>query len=240
VLIGGADRDLMRSGSGNDTMYGNGSYDDLRGWTGNDYLYGGDDNDTLYGGDGDDYLNGQNGMDIIYGGLGIDKLYGGNDRDFLGGDEGNDTMYGDAGTDRLKGGDDNDILIGGADNDTLTGGAGSDLFMYNLAAAFNTSAIGTDRIDDFGDGDDKIFLEKKTFTALTSLDGSGFSVGAEFAVVSQDSLVANSPALIVYSQGTGNLFYNQNGSNSGFGSGGHFATLINLDPLISQDFIIRN
>ena len=230
-LRGSEREDLIYGGNGTDSLYGDG---------GNDTIYGENGNDSLFGDNGNDYLNGQNDIDFLYGGAGKDKLYGGNGNDFVRGDEDNDTLYGNNGRDRLKGGDGNDILSGDADRDTLIGGAGSDRFMYSTNTAFNTNHIGVDIIEDFGDGDDKFLLKKKTFSALASVDGYGFSVANEFAVVSQDSQVANSSALIVYSTGTGNLFYNQNGSSDGFGSGGQFATLLDVDTLTASDFIIRN
>ena len=223
----------MRSGYDNDIVYGNGGQDWLDGQEQNDTLYGGDDIDTLYGAQGDDKLYGQNGLDFLYGEQGRDDLRGGNDGDRMYGGEGNDTLFGQSGNDILRGRDDNDFLIGGTGNDTMTGGAGNDVFIYN------SGGYGTDTIQDFGDGVDRIRLDKKAFTALGSQIGTGFSNANEFAVVSQDSLVASSNALIVFSRGTGNLFYNQNGSSSGFGTGGHFVTLTNIDTLTAGDFIIR-
>ena len=65
-----------------------------------------------------------------------------------------------------------------------------------------------------------------------------FSNSQDFAVVSRDALVASSQALIVYSSGSGNLFYNQNGSDVGLGSGGHFAKLNNAPDLVTESFEI--
>jgi hypothetical protein len=46
-----------------------------------------------------------------------------------------------------------------------------------------------------------------------------FSVATEFAVVNNNTAVATASALIVYSSGTGNLFYHQNGTATGLGAG---------------------
>nr|MDJ0596431.1 hypothetical protein [Pleurocapsa sp. MO_226.B13] len=105
---------------------------------------------------------------------------------------------------------------------------------------FDQEQIGIDSIEDFGDGIDRIHLNKTTFTALNSQDGMGMSIESEFAVVAQDSLAASSEALIVFSSGTGNMFYNQNDAGSGFGSGGHFLILIDVDSLSTDDFIVRD
>lgn len=69
-----------------------------------------------------------------------------------------------------------------------------------------------------------IKLSNQLFTAITSGIGTGFSNKSEFAVVANDAAAAASQALIVYSQGTGDLFYNQNGVLAGLGAGGVFAT----------------
>ncbi|MGB3514419.1 MAG: hypothetical protein WBA93_35450 [Microcoleaceae cyanobacterium] len=37
----------------------------------------------------------------------------------------------------------------------------------------------------------------------------------------------------------GNLFYNPNGAEAGFGSGGQFATLTNIPLLEGEDFLLR-
>jgi hypothetical protein len=44
---------------------------------------------------------------------------------------------------------------------------------------------------------------------------------------------------IVYNSVSGQLFYNQNGSAAGFGSGGLFATLTGAPILTASDFILQ-
>jgi Ca2+-binding RTX toxin-like protein len=226
--------------AGGDRLYGGGGQDNLNGELGDDSLYGGDDHDQLYAGTGNDLLYGQNGIDILYGGDGTDKLYGDNDYDVLLGEAGNDTLYGGSGNDKLKGGDNNDILVGGSGNDTLTGESGNDTFLYDINTAFNKDSFGIDTIADFNKIQDKIYLDKTTFTALSSIAGIGFSTASEFAVVSQDSLAATSKAFIVLSSGTGNLFYNQNGLEAGLGNGSQFATLTDITSLTAGNFRISN
>jgi Ca2+-binding RTX toxin-like protein len=133
----------------------------------------------------------------------------------------------------------NNNLVGGEGNDTLTGNGGSDRFMYDTNAAFTNASIGLDRVTDFTLGSDKLVLDKTTFAALTSVAGNSFSVSNEFAVVADNAAVAGSEALIVYSSGTGDIFYNQNGSAADFGSGGQFASLDGIPALSASDFILR-
>jgi Ca2+-binding RTX toxin-like protein len=139
----------------------------------------------------------------------------------------------------LSGGLGNDLLIGASGNDSLTGGVGSDRFTYDTNAAFTSSAIGVDQITDFVSGTDKIVLDKTTFTALTSIAGNGFDLASEFAVVGSDAAASTASALIVYSSETDNLFYNQNGVTSGFGSGAQLATLTGIPTLSANDFVLQ-
>ncbi|MDZ8239099.1 MAG: hypothetical protein RMZ69_18450 [Nostoc sp. ChiQUE01a] len=160
---------------------------------------------------------------------------GGNDK--IDGKSGNDLLRGGAGNDSLIGGTGNDTLVGGAGSDRLTGGVGADYFLYNTNAAFVSSAIGQDTITDFKHSQaDKIILDKTTFTAITSTAGTGFSNAGDFKIISKG---ATSTAKIVYDPVTGQLFYNQNGSAAGFGSGGLFATLSGAPTLTATDFIIQ-
>ncbi|WP_277926227.1 MULTISPECIES: calcium-binding protein [Nostoc] len=150
---------------------------------------------------------------------------------------GNDLLRGDAGNDTLIGGAGNDTLVGGAGNDVLTGGSGADSFVYNTDAAYNNTAIGKDAIADFTHSqNDKIVLDKTTFTAITSNAGTGFSNASDFAIA---SLGALSSAVIVYNSVTGELFYNPNGSAVGFGNGGLFATLKDAPTLTASDFVVQ-
>ncbi|MBN3926665.1 choice-of-anchor D domain-containing protein [Nostoc sp. NMS4] len=165
----------------------------------------------------------------------ISGFYSSND--VINGQGGNDTINGSGGDDLLRGGTGNDLLIGGQGNDTLVGGAGADSFLYDTNAGFNSTVVGIDTIADFNrSSGDKIVLDKTTFGAITSVVGTGFSNANDFQVT---NLGALSNAAIVYDSMTGQLFYNQNGSVAGFGSGGQFAQLTGRPTLTASDFIIQ-
>jgi Ca2+-binding RTX toxin-like protein len=153
------------------------------------------------------------------------------------GNTGNNFITGNIGNNILDGGSGNDTLIGGLGNDILIGGLGNDQYQFN--GVFNT--LGVDYIANFDGGQisqgqnrDKIALSKATFSAITNAVGQALT---DFAVVGNDTLVGASNARIVYSQGTGSLFYNSNGSTLGGES--KFAVL--SDPtitLVSSDFTL--
>ncbi|WP_457663192.1 beta strand repeat-containing protein [Sinorhizobium medicae] len=117
--------------SGNDSLGGYPSADEIYGGDGNDYLSGAGGNDELYGENGEDTLHGNDGADTISGGSGRDTIYGGAGNDTIsGGDSGTtgywDALYGDAGDDELD---------GGLGEDRFWGGDGTDTIRYNVNSA---------------------------------------------------------------------------------------------------------
>ncbi|WP_017653046.1 calcium-binding protein [Fortiea contorta] len=231
-ISGNSANNFIYGRAGDDGLFGAGGDDVLFGEQGRDGLEGGSGQDTLFGGQDDDYL---------IGGDGDDRLYGGNFTLAPDSDTGDDFLDGGNGNDSLLGGQGNDVLIGGNGNDSLTGGTGEDQFRFRPFTDFRASELGIDTITDFSRSEgDKIGLAKGTFTALRSVSGIGFSVSGEFAHVTSDAAAALSGAFIVYNSSNGKLFYNPNGSGSGFATaldaGGHFATLTGNPSLIASDF----
>ncbi|MFG6105880.1 calcium-binding protein [Leptothoe sp. EHU-05/26/07-4] len=153
------------------------------------------------------------------------------------GGDGNDILIGGAGDDILIGGDGADLLIGGAGNDILIGGDGADFFGFDTGAAFNAADIGTNQIQNF-EAIDSIVLDVTVFAELTSAVGGTLSAN-EFAVVNSVEEAALSDALIIYGADTGNLYYNPNGIEDGFGNGAQFATIEGAPTLEANDFVIQ-
>ncbi|MBW4637339.1 MAG: hypothetical protein KME05_03725 [Gloeocapsa sp. UFS-A4-WI-NPMV-4B04] len=264
VIAGGDGNDELFGEVGNDSLDGGLGNDLLSGGIGIDLLLGGDGQDQLIGGGDNDLLDGGLGIDVLIGDVGNDTYIVDNIRDiisesFRGGTDsvqasvsytlranlenlilrGTRNINGTGNTldNTIAGNNASNTLRGGAGVDTLTGAGGRDRFLYNTNAAFNTGALGVDRIADFSVGVDKIILDKTTFRNLTSAAGGGLNAASDFAKVANDFQAASSNARIVYSDG--NLFYNQNGSAAGFGSGALFATLTG-DPSIGRgDFIVQ-
>jgi Ca2+-binding RTX toxin-like protein len=173
------------------------------------------------GGTGNDRLTGNILNNILSSGDGNDQLQG------LGGD---DNLWGGAGNDILNGGIGNDSLWGGLGDDVLTGGVGNDQYLFQSDSVFSTS-LGVDYISDFEAGLDQIVLSKTTFNAITDTVGQALT---DFAVVSDDEFVNASNARIVFSQGTGSLFYNQDGNLLGATAVFEFARLGNVDITLSS------
>ncbi|GAU86882.1 peroxidase family protein [Bosea sp. BIWAKO-01] len=108
VLGGTAGNDVIISGDGDDTLYGDG---------GNDRLEGGYGNDTIMGGDGDDIIRDLGGDDRLEGGAGNDVIHAGN------------MMVGGVGN-LILGGAGKDYIVTMEDISTTFGGQGDD-FIYS-------------------------------------------------------------------------------------------------------------
>jgi Ca2+-binding RTX toxin-like protein len=111
----------------NDTIFGRGGNDRIRGLSCNDVLDGGAGNDRILGGTGRDTVRGRTGNDKLLGGAGADNLNGGVGNDRLTGGDGDDVLNGRRGLDLLVGGNGDDVMNGGLRNDRLRGGLGDDL-----------------------------------------------------------------------------------------------------------------
>lgn len=220
--------DTLIGNLGDGVLYGTIRSDQLSGSDGDDKIYGSLGRDRILGKQGDDIIEGGGGRDVLKGNAGNDKLSGGFDNDRLKGGAGNDTLVGGSG---------DDILVGKRGDDRLTGNEGNDDFRFQASKPFTSKRIGIDTITDFEVGRDSIVLGKKLFTALTS-EAEKAIAADEFAVVANDAAAATSEALITYIQAKGGLFYNQNGSDPGLGSGALFATLAGNPTLNAGDIEI--
>jgi Ca2+-binding RTX toxin-like protein len=256
-IEGGAGNDQIRGGKGNDTIFGTLGDDEIHGGSGNDKIYanGGEiygdaGNDYLTGGDKIAVIEGGDGNDTIFGGYGFttplltgveihgdggdDQITGRQGNDEIDGGTGNDVIVGEAGNDYIEGGRGNDRLTGAIGDDTLSGGAGSDTFVFENFGQTFTTEIGLDQILDFNVATDKILLQRGYLEPTDP-----FTTTLSFASVAQDSDVATNSALIVYSKGSGGLFYNANGTTAGLGNGAEFAILENQPQnLVASNFTI--
>lgn len=155
-----------------------------------------------------------------------DRIIGSNKGNVLSGNAGNDNITGLAG---------NDIISGGVGKDVLSGGDGKDSFVFDTQAAFRSADGGdplrvsqADRILDFNPRQDRIVLDRTTFTAVRKK--------VSFATVTTFAEAESSNALVTYVRSQGKLFYNENGATSGLGNGGLFAVLKNPSSLTAANF----
>lgn len=181
-VVGNNNDNIIGSGAGDDTVFGQG---------GNDSIFGGYGNDRLIGGYGNDRLKGEDGDDLLVGGQGNDTLDGGQGEDTLWGQDDNDVLFGGGGDDYLSGGNGNDFLNGGRGSDELRGGAGADYFFIGDFLE-NSGLTNIDTILDFEVGVDTI--------DLSGLDDNGITEFSDLTVsnVFTDGVDAGSKIRLSY------------------------------------------
>lgn len=238
LLTGNALDNQLFGAAGADTLYGGLGNDKLDGRAGADSMVGGDGDDSYYVNDAGDVVVelADEGTDTVYttidyalsaniekvivrGSAGLAVTGNGSDNVMTGG-SGADTLSGGEGADRINGGAGADVLIGGADNDVLTGGAGADIFVF---AGVDQ---GRDTITDFQIGVDKIGIDLAAFD-LASFDAGLFESNAR-------GLATDADTRFVYSETTGRLFFDADGSGSG--KAVLIATLRGAPELTAADF----
>lgn len=243
----------IQGNAGANILFGFDGVDLILGHSGDDIIDGGVLSDTMIGGLGDDiyftsapgdiiFEYAGEGRDIVYASFsyelqsGVDveiliadpavgnvviNLTGNSIANTIIGNDASNVLQGGAGNDVLIGHAGDDSLIGEAGVDTMTGGSGADRFHFR----FSTST-GTDVINDFEIGSDKIAVEN-TSLPLGVLTASAFVIGT-VALDADDRFIYNSI--------NGQLFYDQDGV--GVGAAIHFATFAGLPTLGASDILV--
>lgn len=152
-LTGNEVGNILRSGAGDDEVYGNGGADLIYGNGGADSLYGGNGVDVIGGGTGNDYIEGGQGNDTIFGSDGNDRILGNGDDDFILAGRDRDNVFGGNGEDIVWGGGGRDNISGGRDNDLIGGSYGADVISGNSGDDTLWGQVGTDTLYG-GDGND--------------------------------------------------------------------------------------
>lgn len=145
VVEGGANRDAILAGGGNNV---------LRGFGGDDVLTAGAGDDTIEGGDGNDVINAGSGLNRVGGGAGNDRITAGAGDDEIDGGAGDDVIHAGAGANRVEGGEGNDRIVTLGGDDVIDGGAGDDAIASGAGDDTVEGGEGDDRID-AGEGNDE-------------------------------------------------------------------------------------
>ncbi|QMS88361.1 calcium-binding protein [Nostoc edaphicum CCNP1411] len=239
--------------SGNNTLYGGVGDDtlDASGSIGNNLLFGGDGNDSIY------TTTASPSLLFNFSSLVTQTVNGGTGDDFLSVDYRNATegitstfdattntgtitvgtssvsfnnierlkVLGTAYDDNIVGSNGNDRLSGNYGNDTLYGGDGTDTF------AFNSSNEGIDTISDFNATYELIQVSAAGFgggLSIGSLSASQFTLGTSATTIAQR---------FIYDNSTGELYFDQDGSASGF-TQVKFAQLLGGVTLTENNFVV--
>lgn len=181
VVLGGTDNaDIIISGIGDDTIYGDGGNDKLEGGFGNDIINGGDGDDIITDAGGDDNIKAGAGNDVIHAGGGLDLVLAGDGQDFifLGTDEGsevfagtgNDFIYGNKNAERILGNEGNDWIETG----TFDGAPGDnfDEIFARDGIDGHDVFLGDGGFDEFiGEGGDDIFVGSSGRGKMAGMSG---------------------------------------------------------------------
>ncbi|MBV5277646.1 MAG: hypothetical protein J0647_01100, partial [Campylobacteraceae bacterium] len=171
TLIGDGSINIMDGGSGNDSFKGGAGADTLYGQAGNDTFFGGSGNDTFYGGN----ASGANGIDTADYTDAIFKI----DADLTRGSgqvignaatEGTDTLYN---VENITGSTFDDTIIGNANVNILHGGTGADTLKG-------------------GSGVDTLYGDAGNDIIIGGLDGDVIDGGANTNTVDYSSIAATS------------------------------------------------
>ncbi|MCP1501177.1 Ca2+-binding RTX toxin-like protein [Pseudomonas migulae] len=182
VLGGTAGNDIILSGEGDDTVYGDGGNDRLEGGAGNDAVLGGAGDDIITDSFGDNRLEGNAGNDVIVAGsmlVGGNLILGGDGQDFIITTEDISTTFGGQGDDFILGAKTNLPATGNEGDDWIEKGTQDGAPGDNASPLLNDDVIGNDIFiggggfdEMIGEGGDDIFVGSD---AQDNMDGmSGF------------------------------------------------------------------
>ena len=117
------------------------------------------------------------------------------------------------------------ILDGKEGRDVLTGGDGADTYVFSTISPTAFGLAGADHITDFRPASgDKIQIQRNAFRISNTAESTLSAVSGDVAV----EAALSTTALFVYDSSKGFLFWNNNGTGSGYGDGGVFAILDNM------------
>lgn len=220
-LVGNDFRQVMVGNAGDNILNGGGGADVMAGREGDDAYIVDNAGDVIRetDGNGNDRLS--TSVDyVLAGGVSIEDMSVSN-RD------GTDAvdLTGNSFAQRITGNAGDNIINGRGGKDFLIGLGGDDVFVFDRPLIPNN----VDRIWDFGDGDDSIWLYDEVFSTLDlgALDAGAFRIG--FSAADADDR-------IIYDYTTGQLFYDRDG----VGGAGQiqFATLATDLTVTADDFFV--
>ncbi|MGF6283190.1 peroxidase family protein [Pseudomonas silensiensis] len=182
VLGGTAGNDIIISGDGDDTLYGDGGNDRLEGGAGNDAVLGGAGDDIITDSFGDNRLEGNAGNDVIVAGSMLvagNLILGGDGQDFIVTTEDITTTFGGQGDDFILGAKTNLPPTGNEGDDWIEKGTQDGAPGDNFSPLLNDDVVGNDIFvggggfdEMIGEGGDDIFVGSD---AQDKMDGmSGF------------------------------------------------------------------
>ncbi|VVP33437.1 hypothetical protein PS900_04477 [Pseudomonas fluorescens] len=181
VMGGTAGNDIIISGEGDDTLYGDGGNDLLEGGAGNDAVLGGAGDDIISDSFGDNRLEGNDGNDVIVAGsmlVGGNLILGGDGQDFIITTEDISLTFGGQGDDFILGAKTNLPATGGEGDDWIEKGTQDGAPGDNASPLLNDDVIGNDIFtggggfdEMIGEGGDDIFVGSDAQDKMEGMSG---------------------------------------------------------------------
>jgi len=181
VMGGTAGNDIMISGEGDDTLYGDAGNDRLEGGAGNDAVLGGDGDDIISDSFGDNRLEGNDGNDVIVAGsmlVGGNLILGGDGQDFIITTEDISLSFGGQGDDFILGAKTNLPPTGNEGDDWIEKGTQDGAPGDNFSPLLNDDVIGNDIFiggggfdEMIGEGGDDIFIGSDAQDKMEGMSG---------------------------------------------------------------------
>ncbi|WP_020469749.1 tandem-95 repeat protein [Zavarzinella formosa] len=143
-LTGGAGNDLLKTGAGADTIYGD-TFAGLE--TGNDTITSGVGDDRIIAGNGNNRIDAGTGVNIVTAGDGDNTITTGTGNDYISVGNGADIITAGAGNDSIRGGNGNNRIDAGTGNDTVAAGNGDNTILAGTGNDFVAAGNGGNQID---------------------------------------------------------------------------------------------
>ena len=218
------------NGSGNsldNIITGNAGNNVLNGGIGSDILDGGAGNDTYFVDTTSDSIIDSSGIDAVIASISWTLIPSLENLTLQGSDA--ITGTGNSTNNRIIGNSGNNLIDGKGGSDILTGGDGSDTFAFTTKSVFGS--LNATHITDFQVTKDSLQISKSAF----GISADSANTITTVSNLSQLNAAMGSSSSFVYDISNGNLYWNQDGTKSGFGAGGIFAILDNRSSLSSSN-----
>ncbi|MBR4152243.1 MAG: hypothetical protein IKT98_04735 [Selenomonadaceae bacterium] len=239
-IMGNESGNSIKSGTGDDKIYGNAGDDTIWGGAGSDKIYGGSGDDNLYGDAGDDSIHGGMGNNTLTGGDGNDifAYEGGNDfiADYTAGEDKIQLLSGSIEESSISG--DNVILTTEDGSITINGGKGKELSIIvggkEIATVYGGTPTTTFLVDNLISSPVKAGSTVKNIDASlrtkaikitgNELDNSivgGSAKDTLYGGSGADSIVGNAGADKLYGQADNDILTGGKGNDSLWGGAGN-------------------
>jgi Ca2+-binding RTX toxin-like protein len=175
-IRGGDGADTILLGNGNNRIWTDGGDDAIRAGDGANEIHAGRGNNSLLVGDGANKIWTDGGVDSINAGNGANEIHSGGAADTIRVGNGNNTIWANGGADNVIAGNGNNTIRGGTGNDVITVGNGNNMIDAGAGNDAVTVGNGNNTID-AGAGDDVVIVLGAGANTIDGGAGDDYLVG---------------------------------------------------------------